>query len=141
MRSDLPQIEQIRREFDVDPLFGVVFRRTGPRRFVRGGEAAGSADSAGYIRIMVGGRRFLAHEIAFAIHHGRWPNGRVVHLDGSKTNNHPDNLREIARGVDQHNGRFRARARVNGAVRHIGYFDSEEAASLAVEMYEGNANG
>jgi len=50
------------------------------------------------VKVSVNGTRIHAEDIAFTIHHGRHPkpDHKIVHVDGNKRNNRPQNLAEIA---------------------------------------------
>ena len=55
-----------------------------------------------------------AHRIVFAMTHGRWPEMEVDHIDGCRTNNRPENLREIS-----HYENMQAAVERRAACRHI----------------------
>jgi hypothetical protein len=88
--------------------------------------------------------------------HGRLPNGQIDHIDGNKTNNRIENLRDVSRSVNLLNQRlphrnnksgylgvdwipkakrWRAQLKVAGIKKTLGYFLTAEAASTAyIEM-------
>lgn len=46
-------------------------------------------------KVGFGGAIIPAEYLAFALEHGRFPKGKLVHKDGDRENNAPDNLVEI----------------------------------------------
>lgn len=46
----------------------------------------------GYMQVTFGGKTYSAHRVIFAMVNGRWPEKRIFHRDGDKTNNCIDNL-------------------------------------------------
>jgi hypothetical protein len=110
----------------------------------RSGKIAGSLQPTGYIAIGVGGRKYLAHRLAWLFTYGVWPTGILDHKDRNKTNNKISNLRDTnqsvnqlnrepkpMRGVSYHQGRWKARK----AGKYIGMFSTPEEAAAAYEAY------
>lgn len=114
------------------------------------GEVAGSPNKNGYISVMVMGKRFMAHHIAWEIHHGfNVPHGfEIDHIDHNPGNQAKDNLRLVKRSDNAKNlsmskantsgvtgvslfkktGKWKASIKHNGKTYHLGYFhDIEEA--------------
>jgi hypothetical protein len=57
------------------------------------GECINRVNNKGYIVVGLKGKQYLAHRIVFLMHHGYLP--KVTdHIDGDKTNNRIENLRE-----------------------------------------------
>lgn len=50
----------------------------------------------GLICVEVARRGYLAHRIIWLLAHGYWPNGEVEHVNGDRTDNRLENLREVA---------------------------------------------
>lgn len=68
------------------------------------GKLAGSLTPQGYRRIKVGGRLFLAHRIAYKMHHGIDPGEKEVdHVNGEKSDNRVCNLRLATRSQNRQN--------------------------------------
>lgn len=66
---------------------------------IKAGSIAGSICSRGYIRIKLKNKNYLAHRLIFLIHHGYMPDF-VDHVDGDKSNNNIENLREANRATN-----------------------------------------
>jgi hypothetical protein len=84
------------------------------------------------------------------MHYGVWPTGEIDHLDGDPSNNRIENLRDSTHlvnmqnrrranigsktgvlGVKPHGKRFRATIETDRRGRHLGVFDTVEAAHAA----------
>jgi len=134
------------------------------RRFSRGGYPAGSVAGAlcnGYIKIFIDGKSHSAHRLAFLVIHGHMPD-ELDHINGDPSDNRIANLREATRRENQRNkgrysnnqsgykgaswhksnGRWQANARdSSGKKKHLGYFNTPEAASAAYEAYAMKLHG
>lgn len=63
----------------------------------RQSQVAGCRSYDGFVRIYVAGSVYLAHRLAFLYMTGAFPAHLVIHLDGDRSNNRWDNLREATR--------------------------------------------
>lgn len=168
--ADMPIYEQaIKDRLHYDPATGILtwrdprpedFRseahmRTWRTRFA--GQKAGKLRPDGYIsvRITVDGVTtcFLAHRIAWFVAHGRWPEGQIDHVNGVRTDNRIENLRDVSplenrrnmrcyarsqtgvAGVtwSAHAKRWMARINTDGRQKNLGYFLRFEDAVTARE--------
>ena len=66
------------------------------------GQVAGNLD-CGYIRIHHRGRLYMAHRIAWALYHGRWPEHTIDHINRDGTDNRISNLRDIPQAENNKN--------------------------------------
>ena len=150
-----PTIEELREYLDYDPESGVLMWKKRPSRRVKQGQVAGgSINGEGYNLLGFSGMRFLAHRIAFALHHGRWPTPCCDHIDGDKTNNRADNLRECSvsenkqnsatprnsttgvKGVRRHGSGYQAQVRLSGAIYTKYFRHLEDAAAYVRQLRE-----
>lgn len=126
---------------------------------------AGTFDSNGYSMIIIDGRRYKTHFLVFYITHNRWPAGQIDHVNGIRTDNRPENLREClpiensrnirirknsksgCRGVTWHKRqkKWNVRLGFHGKSKHFGCFDDLELAVLVAEeardKYYGDFSG
>ncbi|MCO5355084.1 HNH endonuclease [Acidovorax kalamii] len=115
------------------------------------GTVAGSLTSNGYVRITIDDRSYMAHRLAWLHVFGVWPAQELDHINQVKTDNRIANLREVTRSENQQNrkiqknnksgyrgvsweagrGRWRAQIALEGKLRIIGRYRSEEEAYAA----------
>lgn len=119
--------------------------RTWNTRFA--GKQALTANIRGYRVGAVLNSVVNAHRLAWLYVHGRWPKGHIDHINSVRGDNRIINLREATRAENRWNskmmcnntsglrgvrlyphGRWRARIYVNGRFKHLGYFNTPEAA-------------
>lgn len=113
------------------------------------GDEAGTIDGNGYRRISLLHTRYQAHRLAWFYTHGRWPVGILDHIDGAKSNNAINNLREATASQNQRNRpsrgwsynkrdkRYVASIWIDGKSRHLGNFlTSAEAEAKYLEAHD-----
>jgi len=123
--------------------------RYGNRVNAKAGDAITSLDTQGYITFKFAKRPYRAHRVAYFLCHGVLP--KVIdHINGNRSDNRIANLRSADcaqngwnRGKQKNNssgykgvrmgthGRWMATIWANRKPRHLGYFDTPEAASEA----------
>jgi len=128
---------------------------------VKAGALAGSLTNHGYFTIRIDGTAYQAHRLAWLYMTGEWPEHEIDHIDGNRLNNSWRNLRDVPRrinaqnmrsakktsksgllGVVPYGGRWIARITANRKEKHLGIFDTTEAAQAAYlsakrELHEG----
>lgn len=108
------------------------------------GEEAGFIDSNGYRIVYVDGRQYKAHRLCWFLYYGNWPKQMIDHIDGNKSNNCIDNLRDVSRSRNGLNRQYprgvwrssdgaawEAHIRIDGERKYLGRFATEEAAWAA----------
>lgn len=142
--------EVIKQLFDYDAQAGHLYWRARGRGRVKT-RPAGTLLSTGYIGVVVGKKRYLAHRICWVVQFGEWPSDQIDHINGNKADNRLCNLREATNfqngkntrthinntsgvcGVtyDKVNKRWRSLIKVNGKQIHLGRWPSFEEAVAA----------
>ena len=116
----------------------------------KAGMPAGSLRRDGYVYAMFDGYRAMAHQFAWLYVNGEWPTQEIDHMDGNKANNAFANLRQVSRrantenkrtakrtsttgllGVVRHRDKFVAKIVHAGKRKHLGVFETPEAAHEA----------
>lgn len=102
------------------------------------------------------GQTYYAHRVAWALHFSAWPPHDIDHEDGNRSNNRIHNLRAATHQMNMQNKklyssnssgchgvsftrrtkRWQAYITVNRKRRHIGYFDTQDAAIAARQTAE-----
>lgn len=132
---------------------------TSPR--VRSGDVAGRINIDGYVTVSIKSGFYRGHRVAFAIWHGRWPNGQLDHINGVRHDNRMVNLRECSNAQNQHNrrrsrrnksgikgvyfdkhsGKWRALIRISSKKIYLGSFSDKDAAASAYAAAARNYHG
>jgi hypothetical protein len=115
---------------------------------------AGDIDTKGYRRIQIEGKRYRAHRLIWKYHYGKDPKEFIDHIDGNKTNNNIENLREATnqqngfnrgpqknnklgiKGVKKYRNKYKATIVINGKEKYLGMFFTIEEARLVREEAE-----
>lgn len=167
----LPTPERLRELLRYDPDTGKLYWRPRPAEMFSAGntsaeanckswntkwageEAFSAVTDNGYRFGAVNYRNCFAHRVAWAIYHGEWPKNGIDHINGCKTDNRIENLREANKSensintgirVDNTSGhkgvswrkdrrKWRARISFDGSERHLGSFDSYDDAVAAYD--------
>lgn len=142
--------------FSYDPETGVfmrIARMTRSREIVPlpVPELAGT-EKEGYLRISLFGKSFYLHRIAWLVVHGRWPTELIDHINGNRSDNRIENLRECSEAENRQNWRqpksnnphkligvnwhkaarkYTAQIQINRKQKHLGLFETAEEAHSA----------
>lgn len=66
-------------------------------------KVAGSQDTHGYRQIKINKKLYLAHRLAWLYVHGSWPSKPLDHINGNRSDNRIENLREASVGQNNQN--------------------------------------
>ena len=141
--------EKLRHLLDYDPASGVFTWRVS-KSGTKVGQVTGSIEKLGYLRIMIDGKSYKAHRLAWLWMTGEFPPDQIDHINRIKTDNRWENLRAATnqqnkmnstnsnntsgkKGVswDKQNGKWKAQIKVNGIKYHLGLYNDIEDAAVA----------
>jgi hypothetical protein len=125
------------------------------RSSVYSNNPSGCVSPRGYIQVRMGKDKFMAHRILWAMYYGTWPKNGIDHINGLKTDNRIDNMREttqydnsknaekyprkepwIATGVFRKGSGFIAHAQVNKEKKYLGSFKCHTSAHIARLIFD-----
>lgn len=115
----------------------------------RPGDTVGSLSHYGYICAGYKYNTYRVHRIIWLLHYGKFPKGSIDHINGNKTDNRIENLRECTHrenlsnkkihregkqvGYTKDGNKYKAQITINGRKIHLGLFKTEKE---AVEKYQ-----
>lgn len=136
--------ERLKEIIEYFPESGIFVWRSDRGR-ARGGRVAGTLSREGYIVIWADGKAYKAHRLAFLYMTGECPKQETDHINGIRTDNRWQNLREATKhqnAINKKTGRgyyqmpgsekFMARVKVHGKIIYLGTHVTE---ALAHEAY------
>jgi hypothetical protein len=107
--TPLPSVERLRAVLRYDAETGRLFwlPRPGKLKWTvqNAGKEAFTANTLGYRCGTIDGVRFQAHRVIWKIVHGREPKGQIDHIDGNRSNNRVENLRDVSNAENARNRR------------------------------------
>ena len=169
-RTCQPSPDELRRRLRLDEASGALFWKPREVRIYRdkgwntryaGRPAFAQIDAYGYLCGAFDGWTYKAHRVIWAMTRGAWPGGEIDHINGVRVDNRPVNLRiatssqnkmnraaatggtSVYRGValDKATGRWAAYCGKDGAMHHLGRFDTERDAALAYNAAAAKLHG
>lgn len=146
--------EELKEVFNYNPDTGIFVWKISRGGKTKVGDIAGCNEAKGYWCIRYK-KSYKAHRLAWLYVYGRFPNGQIDHIDGDKSNNRINNLRECCQSENQRNvlirkdstsgfkgvnqdkqtGRWRVRAQLHGKRRFLGSYTTPEEASKVYEAF------
>ncbi len=113
--KDWLTVEEARSRMAYDPETGVLTWKK-LRNTTRIGEEAKSLDVAGYVQVNIAGTMVKGHRLAWFLHHGKWPEGDIDHINGVRNDNRIANLRDVTNKVNCQNQRVGVRPNAAGLI-------------------------
>lgn len=125
------------------------------------GREAGRISGTGYIQLLIKGKFYYAHRVAWLLMTGSWPEKYIDHINRSKTDNRLINLREATRSENLRNTKmhsdnrsgikgvswfprdrlWRARLNKDGKVVYLKYFKRLADAEKAIILERNSLHG
>ena len=126
---------------------------------IKKGNVVGSISNQGYLRTCINYKSYKLHRLIFMMFYGYMP-VEIDHVNGNKTDNRIENLREVSHSQNEwnksktvrnttgiknitfENGKWRVRVGANNKTINVGIFDNLELAELVAQearsKYHGN---
>lgn len=138
--------DELSKRVSYDPETGLFLWIENISSKARAGHPAFATRKAnGYLFGRTLGYSILSHRAAWLLTYGTWPKGEIDHINGDKTDNRIDNLRDCSRSENQHNRprysnnksglkgvswhkqkmKWRAVIALHGKSKHLGLFDDK----------------
>jgi hypothetical protein len=105
MAGGLTTAAEVRALLDYDSSNGLLTWRAPAGHRIAIGDVAGSIHRLGYRVLVLRGRQYAAHRIVWLHVHGEWPKSEIDHINGHRSDNRIENLREATRSQNMRNRR------------------------------------
>lgn len=148
----LPTIERLRESLRYDPVTGALYWIRKAGNYPPGSPAGRLDPKDGYKSLQIDWVGILCHRVCWALHTGAWPKEQIDHINGDKSDNRIENLREATHAQNMRNKRGWGKSGVKGVcwieadqkwraniglgrkVIYLGQFDTiEEATAVYIE--------
>jgi hypothetical protein len=142
--------ERLQQVLDYSPETGVFTRRL-KQPGVAQGKISGSMTKDGYVVTSVDSKLYKCHRLAWLYMTGSWPQGQIDHINGNRSDNRFENLRDVTQtqniqnqrkaqrhnkatgilGIFKNGSGFAARISHNNTKIYLGTFKTTEEAEAA----------
>jgi len=97
-------VEELKSNISYDKQTGIFTRiKNHPKRKYLAGSVTGVARPDGYVQVMIAGKIFLAHRLAWLYVYGEMPKHYIDHINGVKNDNRIENLRDVRQTINLQN--------------------------------------
>ena len=139
---------RLKKVLNYNELTGIFTWKVAKARRIKTGDIAGNLAQQGYSRIVLDGKLYYSHRLAWFYVHGEWPKDQIDHINQSRTDNRIVNLREVTGAENNKNqslsksnksgsigvywqkarNKWIAQININGKVKYLGLFSDKEDA-------------
>jgi len=148
-RPDHITPEYLSKVFHYNPETGDFSWRSAHTNRVKAGDVVRAKIGKGYYAVQLDCHRMRVHNVVWAIHYGKFPEGVIDHVNGIKTDNRIANLRDVTtsqnaynvgrqknnttgfKGVSRNGAGFKAEISADKQSHYLGTFPSLEGAASA----------
>ena len=134
--------KKLKQYLNYDPKTGIFIWKVKIRNGVQIGSVAGCLNKSGYTNIIISGKSYQAHRLAWLYMYGYFPEHQIDHIDRNKSNTRINNLRHVSHSCNIRNqgllksntsgikgvcwskqsDKWQAGIHVNNKNHHIGFF-------------------
>ena len=142
--NPLPKLKDLKKRFSCNTKTGEFTYLVSAGGVKAGTKTKGSLTSSGYYTIKYQGQPIRAHQLVYLFEHNEPANCILDHINGDRGDNRAKNLRKSNPSLNGHNRsdvkgyyfnkdmqKWRALIRIDGVVKHLGYYETETEAAAA----------
>lgn len=104
-KESVSLLNTIRSFLNYDAETGFLLWSKSPASRICVGDRAGRKNTNGYRYVKICGVTYLEHRLIWFYVFGEWPRQQIDHIDGDKSNNRIDNLRDVGESINKQNRR------------------------------------
>jgi hypothetical protein len=144
--------DELKKLLNYDTNTGIFTWKVKPSNNVKIGSVAGTSHNCGYKIIRINKKQYLSHRLAWLYTYGEMPSNLIDHINGDRSDNKLENLRDCnikqnahnsiipknntsgIKGVNWHKlaNKWRAQIKLNNKNIHLGLFENLELAKIAI---------